>query len=382
MSNQRTLFLIAGEPSGDTRGAELIRALKKEDPSLRFEGLGGSKMRAEGMKLLFDLPSLAAIGFGDVIRQYSRIRQIFYQAIHHVKQTKPAAIILIDYPGFNLRFAKKMKKEIPVLYYISPQIWAWGMRRMAVIKRFVTRMLVLFKFEEKMYQDAGMPVTWVGHPLVESVKTDQSKADLRRTLDLEVWEKVVALLPGSRETEVRRILPVVLESAVQISQKHPDFRFLLSETSNVSKSIYEDILKPYKTSLKLICLQDRMHDILFASDAAIVASGTATLETALTLIPFVIVYKTAWSTYTLGKRLIRIPFIGMVNIIGGHKIISEFIQHDAVPENIANEICMILENEDIRMRILEQLKEVKEKLGPPGAPARAAQAILACLNRS
>lgn len=371
----KTVFIIAGEPSGDSRGAELVQALKRENPGLQFEGLGGPKMEAAGAKLLFDLTSISALGLGDVLRQYFRIRKLFYDALRRALEIRPAAIILIDYPGFNLRFAKKIKKKFPVFYYVSPQIWAWGRRRIHTIKRVVNHMIVLFKFEETLYQEAGVPVTWVGHPVLDSVKMKASKPDLKKEFGFEENEKVIALLGGSRKPEVERILPIVLEAASRIQNQIGRASFLLAESPNVPTLTYDRIVKNFESKLRMKRVAGRMHDLLFASDCAIVTSGTATLETAMTLTPFVIIYKAAWSTYWIGRQLIRVPFLGIVNIIAGRKIISEYIQMDAKPEAISSEVCTILKDEYLRARIVRDLEEVKQNLGPAGASLRAARTI-------
>ena len=382
MPNPKTIFLIAGEASGDSRGAELVQALEKENPTLAFEGLGGPKMQAAGVKLLYDLTSLAALGFGDVLRQYFQIRKIFYEALHHVQSLKPAAIVFIDYPGFNLRFAKKIQKKFPVFYYVSPQVWAWGGRRINTIRHVVDHMIVLFQFEESLYKSAGIPVTWVGHPLVETCRASKSKSELKQEFGIPDNKRTIALLPGSRESEVKRILPVILESARLIQNQIKNVCFLLSETSHVSKNLYNLILQPLQGKVEMKQVADRMRDLLEISDSAIVTSGTATLETALAQIPFTILYKTAWSTYEIGKRVIRIPYIGMVNVIAGRKIVQEFIQNDADPKKIASEILRIMNDTSYYSQMTSQLKTVKEKLGPPGASTRAAKAIIAALSDS
>ncbi|MBI4387976.1 MAG: lipid-A-disaccharide synthase [Candidatus Omnitrophica bacterium] len=379
MIEPKTIFLIAGEPSGDARGAELVHALKEENPSLRFEGLGGPKMQAAGVKLIYDLTTISALGFSDVVKQYLKIRKIFYDALTHVQNLKPTCIVLIDYPGFNIRFAKKIKKQFPVFYYVSPQIWAWGKRRIHTIKRVVHHMLVLFKFEEALYQNAGIPVTWVGHPLLESVQASKEKSELKREFGIGE-EKTVGLLPGSRKSEIERILPIIMETARQIAQREKRITFLLSESSNVSKEIYDSILKPFENQIKLVRIRNRMYDIAVVSDCAIVTSGTATLETTILKIPFVLIYKAAWLTYFLGKHLIRIPFLGISNIIAGKKIISEYIQEDAHPETISEEVLSLLNNEQMRSEMITNLEEVRKLLGPTGASKRAAKTILKLLN--
>ncbi len=379
-SNSATFFLIAGEPSGDSRGAELVHALKNENPNFQFIGLGGPKMEAEGVKLLFDMTSISALGFGDVLRQYFKIRGIFYNALKHVRQIKPDAIILIDYPGFNLRFAKKINRRIPIFYYVSPQIWAWGMRRIHTIRRVVSHMLVFFQFEEALYKKAGVPVTWVGHPLLDSVKPSKSKPELKKEFGIEENKTVISLLPGSRETEVKRILPVMLESADLIKKEIPNVIFLVSESGNVSEKVYHFPLNSYSGKITVKKIGNRMYDLLAISDFALVTSGTATLETTILQIPYVLLYKTARSTYAIGKQLVRVSFLGIANIIAGRKMIPEFIQHEANPQKIAAEVISILKDSGRKLKMLADLKEVKQKLGPASASARAAKRITALLN--
>ncbi len=377
MPESKTIFLIAGEPSGDQRGAELVRALKKQNPGLKFEGLGGKLMEAEGVKLFDDLCALAAIGFGDVLAKYFKIRKIFYATLQHVLKLKPDCLILIDYPGFNLRFAKQINRRIKTFYYVSPQLWAWAKHRIHLIKETVDRMLVLFHFEEKMYQEAGVPVTWVGHPLAERAPVTKSKEALKKEFGVENAEKVIALLPGSRKTEIERILPVILESARLISQETKSVSFLLPESENVGLEIYDSILKNYEPMLSIKRIRGKaVEPMLHASDAAIVTSGTATLETALTLTPFVILYKTHWTTYLLGRMLIQIPYIGLANVAAGRKIIQEFIQHDAKPAAISKAILDLIQNPESRSRIIRDLEEIRNNIGPSGAAERAALAIL------
>ena len=376
----RIFFIIAGEPSGDSRAAELMRALKAEDSSIVFHGLGGPKMQAEGAKLFFDLTSISALGLWDVLKQYFQIRKIFYGALDYVNHLKPSAIILVDYPGFNLRFAKKINKRFPVFYYVSPQIWAWGGRRIHTIKRVIHHMLVLFKFEEELYQKTGVPVTWVGHPLAESAQATKTKPELRAELGISEGSKVISLLPGSREAEIKRILPEMLRSAERISQNIPKSHFLLSESSNVSRELYDSIVSPYQKNFTLTRVRGKMHELLPVSDFAIVTSGTATLETAIAGVPMVILYNAHPLTYEIGRRLVKINFLGIPNIIAGRGIIPEFIQHDMKAEKIAEQVLRIMMNEAAYSEMLANLKEVKAKLGPSGASARTAQAILLSLR--
>jgi lipid-A-disaccharide synthase len=373
----KKFFLIAGEASGDYHGSQLVTELKKEFPDAQFQGLGGAQMAACGVSLLHDLTREAVLGLGDVLRKYFLFRKLFNQALKAVETFRPDAIILIDYPGFNLRFAKKIAKRIPVIYYISPQIWAWAGNRIHEIKKNVNHMLVFFDFEKEIYEQAGVPVTWVGHPLVGQVKPSKLRTELR-----EEWLgkqsdniKAVALFPGSRETEVSRILPEMLKTAKLVAEQRKDTSFFLCESNTLSESLYDEILSDANLDFKVKKMRNRVYDIFFACDFGMVSSGTATLEAALASIPFVILYKTAWSTFFLGRRLVTIPFIGLVNVVAGRKIVPEFIQHEIKTETIAHEAKYLLDHQDLREKMILDLKGVQSKLGPDGAAHRAAAAI-------
>lgn len=340
-------------------------------------------MAEAGMELLYDLTKEAVLGLGDVLRKYFLFKSIFTKAIRDARSFKPDAIILIDYPGFNLRFAKKIDKQFPIIYYISPQIWAWGGRRIHTIKRTVNHMIVLFKFEAELYQKAGVSVTWVGHPFVDLLKPQKSRPELRvEWLPKASSEtKVIALLPGSRETEIKRILPEMLSVAKMIHTRIPSAQFLLAALNTLPTNLYEKILLQARLTYPIQLIRNRSFDILYASDFALVSSGTATLEATLASTPFVILYKTAWSTFFLGRRLIRIPYIGLVNVVAERKIVPEFIQHEIHPKTIAQEAAYLLEHQDLREKMILDLKMVQSRLGESGASLRAAEAVLKILER-
>lgn len=371
---KKKVFLIAGEASGDLHGSLLVKELRKLNGNFEFYGLGGKAMEREGVRIFFDLPSIAALGLGDVLKQYFLFRKIFYETLKRVfHDIKPDLIILIDYPGFNIRFAKKINKRIPVVYYISPQVWAWGRRRIKTIARVATRMLVLLPFEVDVYKGSGLDCRFVGHPLVDLVKPSQNAGEIKAAWNL-TDKKIIALLPGSRKSEVNRILPAMLDAAAILQKKLPEYSFLLTETPSLPKTLYDEILSRHP--LKLLRIKNRSYDVLAVSEFALVASGTATLETAISLKPFLIIYKTAASTYFLGKRLIQIPYIGLVNVLAGKKIVPEFIQQDATGEKIAAEAEKLLSNPEASASMIQALKRVKESLGESGASRRAAEQIL------
>lgn len=369
------IFIIACEPSGDIHGSYLARELRKLDPSCELSGLGGPQMREADVDLLFDMTRISALGFADVVRQYFTYRKIFYQALRAVNQTQPDALVLIDSPAFNLRFAKKIKKKLPVIYYISPQIWAWGKRRIHTIKKTVSKMLAILPFETALYEEAGVPCEFVGHPLLDHLDFSNDRAGLRQKLNILSNQVAIGLLPGSRSSEVRRILPPMLESAGLIQKKFPAAVFFLAHSSNVNSDIYESLVRKY-SGLRLRPHKNSIHSLLGAMDFALIASGTATLEAALIRTPFFLLYKASWSTYLLGKCLIRVPYLGMVNLLAGRRVVPEFIQHGISPTTIAHEAELLLRNPGLYQKMKEEFAAVREKLGEKGASARAACAIL------
>ncbi len=375
------IFIIACETSGDTHGALLVQALKKLDPQIQFEGLGGPEMERSGVKLLEDMTKISALGFGDVLGKYFHFRKIFYRALKQVESTKPDLLILIDSPAFNLRFAKKIHGRFPVIYYISPQIWAWGWRRIATIRRTVNHMMVILPFEEEMYRKENVPCTFVGHPLLDRVKPLKSREALRQEFGIKESERLIALLPGSREPEVRRILPIMLKSAALLQKELPNLKFFLMQAPHVPTSLYDQNLK-YFSELRLTKNSNRLYDVVTAADFALVASGTATLETALLGTPFFLIYKASASTFFLGRRLVKIPYIGLVNVLASRHVVPEFIQHLAKPERIAHETKFLLENEELREKLKREIREVLNQLGGPGASERAARLVLQILKKT
>ncbi len=375
-------MIIAGEASGDMRAAGVLRALvqmgtRNEYVSpfdLRFSGIGGTHMAAVGVTLFADINDLAVIGFSDVIKNLDRIKRIFDLVLQRIDEDRPDAVLLVDYPGFNLRLAKEIKKrKIKVIYYVSPQVWAWKENRITMIKTVVDRMLVLFPFEQEMYAKHGMNVDYVGHPLVDEVALTQPPSSIRASLGLKPTEKVVGLMPGSRLKEIERHLPVMLDAAATLAAKNAAYRFLLLKASSVDAAVIEPYLRQAK--VKVIVYEGPTYDGIGTMDVAIVASGTATLETGLLLKPMVIMYKTSMLTYWLGKMFIKIPYIGLVNVVAGKKVVEEFIQDDATASNIAAAIHKILSSPEAYGQLTNALAAIKASLGAPGASARAAAII-------
>ncbi len=394
----KKIFIIACEPSGDSHGAPLVKELKRIVPGIEFTGLGGPKMAASGVRLLEDMTRISALGLGDVLRLYFTYLKIFNRALTEVEILKPDTVILIDSPAFNLRFAKKIsamnrggsasggEKSIQVIYYIAPQIWAWGARRIHAIKKTVSKMLVILPFEKEIYDKAGVPCEFVGHPLLDSIEVRTDRAALREALGIKPGELAVGILPGSREKEVKRILPLMLESARLLKKKMPETVFFLSCSENVDRGVYDEILLKKGTGKKFLpvpFLQDpgvrasekSMRETVSAMDFAFVTSGTATLETALLGTPFFLFYKASWTTYALGKRLIRVPFLGLVNLLAGKRVVPEFIQNGIHPETVAHEAEVLLKNPALYEEMKKEFQKVRSLLGTSGASLRAAQAV-------
>lgn len=376
---KKKILIIAGEASGDLQAASLIKTLKQSNPHLEIFGVGGQQMQNAGAEIIFDISRLAVVGFVEVLRNLATFKKIFNALSILLDKRRPDAVLLIDYPGFNLRFAKLAKsKNIPVIYYISPQIWAWGKDRIHEIKKNVDKMIVIFGFEEELYKEAGVKVSFVGHPFLDIVKPEWKKEETIKHLHLNHHTVKIALLPGSRQKEVERHLPVMLKSAEIIKKSMPDTEFILSKRKEIPHEIYNRITS--SSSIKPHSLDNRPYEIMDVSDMVIISSGSATLETAIMGKPMVIIYKTSFLTWLLAKNLIKIPNIGLVNVVAGKKIVPELIQFQATGKNIAQETLQILTNPKTNHEIKENLQKVKYSLGETGAINRAAHIILKMLG--
>jgi len=373
------LMVIAGETSGDLQAANLIKSLKYINPHIEIFGMGGKKMAAEGVEIIYDITGLAVVGFFEVLKHLATFKKIFEKLAGLLKTRKPDAVILIDYPGFNLRFAKVAKeKNIPVIYYISPQIWAWGKQRIHEIKKYVDKMVVIFGFEETLYKEAGVRVSFVGHPFLDIVKPLWKKEETIRTCHLKHDSIKIALMPGSRKKEIEKHLPAMLEACKMIQKKIPNSEFIISKIKELDQRIYNKITR--RSKIKPHSLENRPYEVMDIADLVIVSSGSATLEVAIMGKPMVIVYKTSFLTWLLAKNLIKIPDIGLVNIVAGQRIVPELVQFKVTLKNIAKESIDILTSHKKIHEIKEHLRKVKAKLGEQGASSRAAHAIYKFLN--
>jgi lipid-A-disaccharide synthase len=374
MNESKKILIVAGEASGDLHGSSLIRELKNINSQLHFFGIGGDRMRKEGMELVYHIDKLSIMGFFEVLKNIGLIREVMKSMVKLAEERKPDLVVLIDYPGFNLRFAKRVKKiGIPIAYYISPQVWAWGGNRVKKIKGLIDKMIVIFPFEKELYKKFDIDCEFVGHPLLEVVRPVLSEEDFQSKFDLRKNEVLLGLLPGSRWQEVEKILPIMVQTAELLGARIKNLRVMLGLASTIKKERVQIILDQFKSKVEI--LENLTYDLMKHSDLLLVASGTATLESAILGTPFVVLYKTNFWTYLLAKSLVSIPNIALANVVAGKKIVPEYIQNKAVPKDIAEEMYDILTNKPRYKSIQNELSSVKEKIGEAGASKRAAQII-------
>ena len=371
------LLISCGEPSGEFYAAELIRELRREHEDLEVMGLGGDRLQSENVRLLAHLRDLAVVGLFEVLSHLRRIKRLFDSVVEEAARVRPDVAVLIDYPDFNLRLAQKLRKlGIPVVYYVSPQLWAWRRGRIKDVKRDVAKMLVIFPFEEAIYREASVPVAFVGHPLVDHVKPPEDRSAFVRKLGLDPARPVVALLPGSRNKEVGFNLPPMVGAVRLLRERRPELQFVLAAAPHLRAAALQEA-----TDAGIAIQEGVTRDILAAARVGIVASGTATVETALTLTPMVVVYRLSALTYTLGKPLVSVSNYAMVNLIAGRMVVPELIQGDFTPMRVCEETLRILDDGVPRAAMLDALREVRTKLGSGGATRKAAAEVGAFLAR-
>jgi lipid-A-disaccharide synthase len=370
----KKFFIVCGEPSGDLLAANLVEAIQKLNPQVKFSGVGGSRLVKTGAEIFYNINNLSVMGFFDVLKKLPRFLKLKKTILNQINAVKPDCLILVDFSGFNLRLAKSVNKRIPVVYYVSPQIWASREGRINSIKKFISLIVVLFKFEEKFYRQRQIQAVYAGHPLIDLVKPRSEKQDFLDNFGMDASKKVIALLPGSRKQEVKLILPLMLEAARRINQAIPQTQFIIAKSSNLDTQVYLKACKNFDLDLKIA--DDRTYDCLNIAQASLVCSGTATLEAAIIQKPFVIVYKTNLFNYLLYRPQVKIPYIGMVNIVAGRLVVPEFLQFGAQPKLIAKSVIELLQNPSAAHNMGQELAAVRESLGQPGAAQRAAKLIL------
>lgn len=370
----KKILIVAGEASADLHGSNLIKAIKEFNPNVHFYGVGGQRIKEAGVNVLFDSSDMAVLGIMEVFSKLKTIIKAFRELKKSLKVTHPDLVILIDYPDFNLHIAKFARKRgVPVLYYISPQVWAWRRRRVKKIARLVNKLLVILPFEASFYEKERIDVEFVGHPLIDIAKPKFSREEALERFNLDNDRITIGLFPGSRKSEVKLLLPKMLKAAEILNKKLGNLQFVLPVASTINKIQIEKIISNTFNKVKVNVITDNNYDAINISRVVIVASGTATLEAAIINSPMVILYKVSPLTYLIAKLMIKVENIGLVNLVAQKRVVSELIQHDVTPERIAGEVLKILEDSELYSKIKDELTWVKEKLGAPGASFKAAR---------
>ena len=373
--DSKFVVIVAGEASADLHGSNLVKAMVRLNPNIVFWGIGGQRLEQAGVKTLFSSSDMAVVGVTEVIGKLYTIVKALRKLKSILKNDRPDLLILIDYPDFNINIAKTAKRfQIPVLYYISPQIWAWRRGRVKKLLRRIDRMAVILPFEEEFFRKSGMEVEYVGHPLLDACPGELDKVKAKVQLGLEHDYPVVGLLPGSREQEIRNLLPVMIKSAEILGRSYPNIRCLLPLARTVEPEFVQTFIENSAVSVKVI--KGDIYHALGVCDVALVASGTVTLETAIMGIPMVIIYRVSPISFWVGKIVIKVPCIGLVNLVAEEKVVPELIQDEVTPDRLAHEAMSILEHEDIRANMIMKLKDVKESLGRRGASERTTKIAL------
>jgi lipid-A-disaccharide synthase len=373
-------MISCGEPSGDLYAASLAREILNLSPGATIAGFGGERLRAAGGQLVGDFSGLSVTGLVEVARLLPRTYATYRRLLADAREHRPDVFVAVDFPDFNFRLASAVRRlGVPVVYYISPQLWAWRPGRMKTMKRIADRVLVIFPFEEEIYRKAGVPVEWVGHPLLDQFPSARPRAEIRTELGVQTGAPLVALLPGSRANEVRQILPGLTAAARLIRDRLPAVQFVVARAPHLDPSLFAP-LADLKGSP--VVVGDGIADgALAASDVALVASGTVTVQAALHECPMVVVYRLAPVTYRLGKPFVRVDTYAMANLVAGRRVVPELIQDAFTPEAVASEAIDILTNEARSSTVRQELRTVREKLGGPGASARAARAVVDVARR-
>lgn len=377
----KSLLVIAGEVSGDMHAAGLVRALKAEHPEVQVYGIGGDRLREAGMDILVESRDMAVLGLWEVLKRYRFLKSVFDRMVRVARERKPDAVLLVDYPGFNLRFAKAVKPlGVKVVYYVCPQVWAWHRSRIPKMARLIDRLLVIFPFEVEVFKGTGLPVDYVGHPLV-----DEARAERMQTRPELPWQGPVrlALLPGSRRQEIERIFPVMWRAAGLLQRKIPGLSVLVAAASpEMAGMIRAQQLVLDGGPVRSEVVFGNTRQMLREATAAMVKSGTSTIEAALMGCPMVVVYRTARPTYWIGRRLVRVPYLGMANLILGREAFREYIQDAAQPEHLAEGMAPLLAETPERAASLAAVAEVQRALGDGGTAGHAARLLWQEMERT
>ena len=373
------VMLSCGEASGDLYAGALVEALRARDPRLDVFGLGGDRFRNAGARLIGDFHTLSVTGLVEALRVLPDSYSMYRRLVDAARRERPDVLVLIDYPDFNFRLMAAVRRlGVPIVYYVSPQLWAWRSGRMQTMKALVDRVLPIFPFEESLYRDEGMDVRFVGHPLIDLIQPHESRETLIHNLDLDPARPIVALLPGSRQNELQRLVPVLAAAVPRIASSVVGTQFVVARAPRLPDSFFA----PFQGVGALVrVVEGQTDDVLAASDAVVTASGTATVQAALHGKPMVVVYRLSPMTYKLGKPLVRVPMYSMVNLVAGERIVKELIQESCTPEAVSREAVDLLTNTERVALMKDQLAVVRERLGGAGASGRAADAVLEIARR-
>ncbi|MSP64050.1 MAG: lipid-A-disaccharide synthase [Ignavibacteria bacterium] len=369
----KRIMIITGEASGDIHGAEVVRELKTQNPHLDIFGVGGNNMQTAGMELIQHIDTISLMGFSEVIRHLHKFILLKRKIINLLINRRPDIVLLIDFPGFNIKIANEAKKlNIKVAYYIAPQLWAWKPKRINVLKRLVAKMFVIFHFEEKIFQEKGIPVEFVGHPLLDELPKRFDKELFYRNYGLTIDRPIITLLPGSRENEIDNMFPVMLETIKEFLKTHSAHIIVgVAPTININK------LREMSSGLAgLHFIQGDSNSVIQVADAVIVTSGTATLETAYFGKPMIVLYKVSQITYRIAKIFVKIPYISLVNIVLGKEVVKEILQDKLQPKIILEELIKIMDDKNYNSEMRENLLKTKLILGEPGAAKKVANGLL------
>ena len=371
---KQSILVVAGEVSGDLHAAKVVQAVRQRCTSTHFWGIGGDDLQAEGVELLQHTDQMAVMGIVEVLKHYRFFKNVFKQVLDEVDRRKPDAALLVDYPGFNLRLAAELKKRgVKVFYYISPKVWAWNKKRIPKMAKVIDRLLVIFPFEVEVFKGSGLSVDFVGNPLVAQIDEFLSK-DWKPL----PWqsERRIALLPGSRKQEIERILPTLLAAAKKLESQFSALSFIIAPPNErIEKIVQEQILQCMEKPARLNVVCGGAREAMRQAEAAMVASGTATLETALIGTPHILVYKTSAFTCWFGRSVVKIAYLGLVNIIAGRTVCPELIQEEATPDTLANETAKLMTDTPERRAMLEGYAEIRQLLGTKPAAENVAQIL-------
>ncbi len=379
MKNTGDVMIVAGEASGDLHGSNLIAAMREMQPDVSFCGIGGKELVAQGMEPLYDSSKLSVVGLLEVFSHLQDIREAMHILEERLQKNPPRLLILIDFPDFNLMIAKKAKRlNVPVFYYISPQVWAWRSGRVKKIARLVDRMAVILPFEKDFYKKKGMDVDFVGHPLMDSVQPKMTREEFLSSQGISSESKIVGILPGSRKNEVNKMLPTFLEAARMLSADCKDVTFLCPLAPSLTiNDLQENGLDDAGLQIKVVT--GNRYDLMASCDSAIAVSGTVTLELAILNVPMVVAYRISPLTHFFGSRLIKVQYAALANLIADREVVPEFLQKDMTPENIYQELSSILLDKDKYRTMKHDLQNVCIQLGGPGASKRAAAIAMSML---